>query len=53
MGIVEVKAKTEKETKKTCYKCKTKLAYVSSDVAQDKDGKYIVCPVCKSFIGVG
>lgn len=53
MRIVEAKTSPPKETKKTCCKCKTKLAYIESDVKQDRDGKYINCPVCNAFIGVG
>ncbi len=40
------------EKKKSCYKCKSVLSFTSSDVELDRDGKYIVCPVCKSFIAV-
>lgn len=38
--------------KKTCAKCDSELEYDFSDVITDKDGKYIICPVCKNFISV-
>lgn len=52
MRIIKQKPKVEKETIKTCQKCKSKLVYNESDIKQDRDGKYIECPVCSSFIGV-
>lgn len=53
MRIILERPNVEKETKKTCYKCKSKLAYVPSDVKIDRDGKYIECPSCYAYIGVG
>lgn len=42
----------EKETNKSCYKCLTKFAYLSSDIEVDRDGRYVRCPHCKAFIAV-
>jgi DNA-directed RNA polymerase subunit RPC12/RpoP len=53
MRVIEQKQAPVKETRKTCHKCKTKLAYTADDVKQDRDGKYIECPSCAAFIGVG
>lgn len=53
MRVIEQKQNVEKEVKKTCYKCKSKLAYKQSDVKIDRDGKYIECPSCFAYIGVG
>lgn len=39
------------EIKKTCYNCKTKFSYNSKDVNYDqREGNYVVCPVCKKYI---
>lgn len=40
------------ETKKTCKTCKTRFAYTPSDTKEDRDGRYVVCPTCKTFIAV-
>ncbi len=54
MKIIERNEPEEKETKKTCYKCKSKFSYVPSDIQYDfRDGDYVICPVCKAFISVG
>lgn len=51
MRIIKVGKLPETETVKTCGKCKTKFAYTSEDVKMDfRDGDYVECPVCKSFI---
>lgn len=52
MKIIEEKQNVEKVIKKTCHKCKSKLAYLPSDVKTDRDGKYIECPCCLAYIGV-
>ena len=50
MRVIKEGTLPVKENKCTCYKCKTKFAYIASDVKPDRDGSYIVCPVCGSFI---
>jgi hypothetical protein len=52
MRVIEQKQSVEKEVKKTCYKCKSKLAYKQVDVKIDRDGKYIECPSCFAYNGV-
>lgn len=52
MKIIKKVKPVEKETKKTCYKCKTKFAYTKSDIKADRDGDYVECPSCKAFIAV-
>jgi len=50
--IVRVEPKS-KEIKKTCGSCKSRLAYLPSDVKGDfRDGDYVICPVCKQYINV-
>ena len=49
MKIIEKKEEEEKEIKKTCYNCKTKFSYISSDIKRDRDGKYVICPSCNKF----
>ena len=40
-----------KETKKTCYTCKTKFSFTNEDIRPDlRDGDYINCPKCGAFI---
>lgn len=40
-----------KETKRTCSKCKTKFSFTEEDIKLDfRDGDYVQCPVCESFI---
>ena len=39
------------EIKKTCYSCKTKFSYTSKDVTYDqREGNYVICPLCKKQI---
>lgn len=42
----------ENEVKKTCYNCQIRFAYTKSDVKSDRDGRYVKCPGCESFIAV-
>lgn len=50
MKIIERGDIKPKSKKCTCYKCKSKLEYTNDDIKTDRDGDYIVCPVCKTFI---
>lgn len=51
MRIIKEGKKPNQEKKKVCSKCKTEFAYTSSDVKLDqRDGDYVNCPVCNSFI---
>lgn len=34
----------------TCGHCTSELAYNNTDVKYDRDGDYIVCPVCGKFL---
>lgn len=43
----EIKSKT---INKKCSKCNTEFEYEEKDIKQDRDGKYVNCPVCKAFI---
>lgn len=54
MKVLE-KGKLKVATKKVkCSKCSSKLEYTEKDVHGDfRDGDFITCPVCKSFIAVG
>ncbi|MCE7039218.1 hypothetical protein [Dyadobacter sp. CY312] len=52
MRVIEEGKIPEKETKKRCSQCKTRFAYTPADVQSDRDGKYVVCPGCKTFIDV-
>lgn len=52
MKIIKKVELKKKEIKKTCYKCKTKFSYNESDVESDRDGNYVKCPSCGSFIAV-
>jgi hypothetical protein len=35
-----------------CKSCNSELEYQRLDIKRDRDGKYIVCPVCLHLIGV-
>lgn len=37
----------------TCHSCNSILEYNSNDIHSDRDGNYIICPVCKKFIAHG
>lgn len=52
MRIIEEGNIPVKEKKETCNKCKTKFAYTQSDTKTDRDGKYVECPKCSSYISV-
>ena len=52
MKIIKV-GKVISETKqKTCSKCNSELEYVPKDIKTDREGKYIICPVCGQFLAV-
>lgn len=53
MKIIKEGKIKPKSNKKTCYKCDSELEYEFADINSDKDGKYIICPICKNFIAVG
>lgn len=40
------------EIRKTCFTCKAIFSYNQSDTQIDRDGKYVKCPSCNSFIAV-
>lgn len=41
------------EVIKTCGKCTAEFGVVKADIQSDyKDGSYVVCPTCKSFIAI-
>ena len=43
----------EKPVKKTCGSCNSKLEYTRADIKSDqRDGDYIICPVCDSWMSV-
>lgn len=42
----------QKDQKATCHKCKAELEYTFTDIQSDRDGRYIVCPCCQSFIAI-
>lgn len=51
MEIIKKGNKPLEESKTcTCHKCGTELKYTKTDVQHDRDGSYIVCPVCTTFI---
>ncbi len=52
MEILKEVKLVEKEFKKTCRSCKTKFSYTQSDNNYDRDGNYVICPSCKSFIAI-
>ena len=35
-----------------CNNCKSELEFKQDDVRHDRDGSYIVCPVCNKFLGL-
>jgi len=49
--IKKGKLPSTKEVKKTCNKCSTKFTYTQKDINYDmRDGNYVICPLCKTFI---
>ena len=38
--------------KMTCAYCDTVFEYLKTDIALDRDGRYVVCPVCGKFLTV-
>lgn len=52
MKIISVGKIQEKEETKKCQKCNTKFSFVKADVESDRDGFYVKCPHCNTFIAV-
>jgi DNA-directed RNA polymerase subunit RPC12/RpoP len=39
------------EQEKTCIRCQTVIGFTNKDIKRDqRDGDYIVCPTCGTFI---
>jgi len=36
----------------TCKSCNSELEYIPHDVKSDRDGLYVICPICKKFLAV-
>lgn len=34
----------------SCHKCHTEFSFTNEDIKIDRDGCYVECPKCKSFI---
>ena len=50
MKIIK-EGKTEKqEFRMVCDKCGCEALYTNEDVQRDRDGSYVVCPCCGSFV---
>jgi DNA-directed RNA polymerase subunit RPC12/RpoP len=45
------KIKSE-EHNEVCHKCSTEFTYVGLDIHRDREGNYVICPVCGAFIAV-
>ena len=53
MEILKQGKVPDKKTKKTCKGCKCVFTYISSDIHVDnREGNYVICPTCGSFISV-
>lgn len=51
MKVIKEGAKKENEYEVECSKCDSVLHYTNGDRHSDqRDGDYIICPVCKAFI---
>lgn len=40
----------EKPRKIKCQRCKSTLEFTNNDIQYDRDGSYVVCPVCNQFM---
>lgn len=52
MRIIREGNKIIKEVVKVCRVCDAQFTYHRDDIQTDRDGQYVVCPCCKSFIAV-
>jgi len=52
MKIIKVGKTNTESIRLECKKCNTIFEYIGRDINQDREGKYIICPVCKAFIGI-
>lgn len=53
MKVIKEGEIKQKAKRKTCRKCDTEMEYKSRDIFLDqRDGDYIICPVCGKFINV-
>ena len=53
MKIVKLGKKKSNEIEKICGYCDTTFNYEPSDINYDRDGNYVICPLCSHFIDVG
>lgn len=50
MRIVKPGRTNEVEYLQTCGNCKTVFAFEDVDVQPDRDGPYVICPMCSHHI---
>lgn len=50
MKILKRKELKTKKIKHKCQKCGSVLVYDETDVMTDRDGRFVICPVCRSYI---
>lgn len=43
-------APKEKKYERMCVRCDTVFTYQVTDLSHDRDGDYVVCPVCNYWI---
>ena len=39
----------DKTYKIICSECKSKLEYTNNDIESDRDGRFIICPICSKL----
>lgn len=52
MEIIKKGTKKVSENKKQCSKCRCLFTYTKKDKNIDKDGVYVICPQCGSYIAI-
>ena len=50
MRIIKEGSLKEIEYRHTCHECRTVFAATIKDTNTDRDGQYVVCPLCGAFV---
>jgi len=52
MKILKKGKKLHQIFEETCTSCETVYEYGKSDIQYDREGSYVICPVCGHFHGI-
>ena len=52
MKIIKIGNVEPSTRRKICYYCSSEFEYDTTDIKYDRDGDYVICPVCDKFLNI-